>query len=181
VGEGASTLILEDWEQAISRGATPLAEWIDGIIGCDPTGLTGVDSTGETLAALIDRLLARNDVRPSQVSAISYHGTATQMNDLTEARAIQMTLGDWPIGFGVKGAIGHLLGAAGAVETAFGVLALRDQVLPPTANHISHDPSCPNRVTRSEAVHQPIEYLLKTSLGFGGHLAVGLLKRAETP
>ncbi len=181
VGEGASSLVLEEWDQAISRGATPLAEWVDGIIGCDPTGLTGVDSTGETLAALIDRLLTRNDVRPSQVSAISYHGTATQMNDLTEARAIQMTLGDGPLGFGVKGAIGHLLGAAGAVETAFGVLSLRDQVLPPTVNHISHDSSCPNRVTGNEAVHLPIEYLLKTSLGFGGHLAVGLLKRVETP
>ncbi len=179
VGEGASALVLESWDHAINRGAAPLAEWVDGIIGCDPTGLTSVDSTGETLAALIDRLLTRNNIAPSQVSAVSYHGTATELNDLTEARAIQKIFGDGPLGFGVKGAIGHLLGAAGAVETALGVLALRDQVLPPTVNHVNHDSDCSNRVTQHEAVHQSMEFLLKTSLGFGGHLAVGLLKRCN--
>ncbi len=177
VGEGAAALVLEDWDQANERGAAPLAEWVDGLIGCDPTGLTAVDSTGETLAQLIQKLLDQNQVHPRQVSTICYHGTATRMNDLTEARAIQLVFGDRPTGFGIKGAIGHLMGAAGAVEAATSVCAIKDQIIPPTANHHHHDPECPNRVTGRHAVRQPIEYLLKTSLGFGGHLAVGLLKR----
>lgn len=172
-------MVLEDWDQARQRGATPIAEWVDGLVGCDPTGLTGVDESGATLANLIQRLLHRNHLQPQDISALCYHGTATQMNDFTEARAAELVFGDVPPGFGIKGAIGHLMGAAGAVETAVSALALRDQILPPSVNHEEHDPGCPNRVTGNVAKPMPIEYLLKTSLGFGGHLAVGLLKRVR--
>lgn len=181
VGEGAAVLILEEWEAALSRGATLIAEWVDGQLASDPSGLTAVDSSGQTLARLISNLLDRNRVSSDQVSAICYHGTATHMNDLTEARAVAESLSQRPVGFAVKGAIGHLMGAAGAVETAFSLLSLRDQLLPPTVNHTEHDPDCPNRLTGADAMRQPIEYLLKTSLGFGGHLAVGLLKRVSGP
>jgi 3-oxoacyl-[acyl-carrier-protein] synthase II len=177
VGEGAGAMVLEVWDEAISRGVRPVAEWVDGMIASDPSGLTSVDSSGETLCELIARLLERNQVFPQQVSAICYHGTATEMNDLTEARAIAKLFPHKPLGFGVKGSIGHLMGAAGSVETAFSALALRDQVIPPTVNHVHHDANCPNAVNGANSIQQPIEYLLKTSLGFGGHIAVGLLKR----
>lgn len=179
VGEGAAAMVLEDWDQAQQRGVTPIAEWVDGLVGCDPTGLTGVDESGATLANLIQRLLQRNHLNPQDISALCYHGTATQMNDFTEARAAKLVFGNVPPGFGIKGAIGHLMGAAGAVETAVSVLALRDQILPPSVNHEEHDPDCPNRLTGNVAKPMSIEYLLKTSLGFGGHLAVGLLKRVH--
>lgn len=178
VGEGAGCMVLEDWEQARKRGVAPIAEWVDGLIGSDPSGLTSVDASGEILGEWILRLLRRNRVSPEKISAICYHGTATEMNDLTEARAIAKVFPHTPIGFGIKGAIGHLMGAAGSVETCLSALALRDQVVPPTANHRHHDERCPNVVTGAVAVQQPLEYILKTSLGFGGHVAVGLLKRA---
>lgn len=176
VGEGAAAMVLEDWDRAISRGVTPIAEWVDGITASDPSGLTAVDASGETLAEVIKRLLERNQIKPEQISAVCYHGTATELNDLTESRAIAKLFPHKPIGFGVKGSIGHLMGAAGSVETAFSTLALRDQIIPPTVNHSNHDPQCPNNVTGRNSIRQPIKYLLKTSLGFGGHIAVGLLK-----
>ena len=178
VGEGAGAAVLESWESARARGVRPLAEWIDGITGSDPTAMTSVDTSGQVLAELIGRLLDRNNLHSDQVSVICYHGTATEQNDLAEANAIHQAFPHSPIGFGVKGAIGHLMGAAGSVETAFSVLSLQDQLIPPTRNHERHDPDCPNRLSGSTAIRQPIEYLIKTSLGFGGHVAVGLLKKA---
>lgn len=181
VGEGGAAFVLENWDHALQRGRQPQLEWVDGLYRADPSGITAVDESGQTLASLIEALLEKNGLSPRQIQAVSYHGTATMMNDLAESKAVHKVLGTNPLGFGVKGAIGHLMGAAGAVEVGFGLLALRDQVVPPTANHLEHDPECPNRVTSKAAVRQPIEYLLKTSLGFGGHLAVGLLKRVSQP
>lgn len=177
VGEGAAVMMLQDWEQAAAQGQPVLAEWVDGLIGCDPTGMTSVDVSGQSLAELIQRLLKSNGISPEEVSAVCYHGTATEMNDLAESAAIRRVFPDPPLGFGIKGAIGHLMGAAGAVETAISVMALQQQTIPPTVNHEQHDPLCPNCVTGSQPIEQPLKYLLKTSLGFGGHLAVGLLKR----
>lgn len=179
VGEGAATLVLEEWESAIRRGATPIAEWIDGRIGSDPTAMTSVDETGQTLAELLRRLLRQARLSPEEIRAVNFHGTATTMNDLTE----QMALGHLsenspapPVGFGIKGAIGHLMGAAGAVETATCVLALRDQILPPTVNHETPEPDFAIPLTASPTALAG-DHLLKVSLGFGGHVAAGILKR----
>ena len=183
VGEGAGMFVIEDWQSALARGATPLAEWIDGQIGSDPTGITQISESGIGLTQVVRRLLDRNGRRPKDIRAVSYHGTATRMNDLAEANALSRLCGGAhhvPIGFGIKGAIGHLMGAAGAVETAVSVLALQHQQLPPTANFSAPDPDCPISVTNHATEFGNAEYLLKTSLGFGGHLAVGLLKRVKT-
>lgn len=177
VGEGAAVLVLEARESALQRGATPLAEWVGGRYGCDPTGITGIDPSGAPLAELIARLLARHPNAATAIDALCYHGTATSLNDLAEARAMRQVFPAPPPGFGVKGAIGHLMGAAGAVELALSVLAIVHQTLPPTANCTQPDPACDIPLTTNGPCSLPIRSLLKTSLGFGGHLAAGLIKR----
>ena len=140
-----------------------------------------MDATGETLARLISELLSDCNVAPPKVRLISVHGTATRLNDLAEARAIHRVFGESTSGlscFGLKGAIGHLMGAAGAVESAATVLALSNQIIPPTVNHESPDEACRLRLL-ADSTAAEIEYAMKISLGFGGHLAVGLLRRTS--
>lgn len=180
VGEGAAVFVLEDWQTALSRGAKPIAEWIDGQIASDPTGITQINESGAGLTEIFRRVLNRNSLQPEEIDAICYHGTATRMNDFAEANAMLSLYGAAnrvPDGFGIKGAIGHLMGAAGAVEAAISILALQDRVLPPTANFKQADPDCPIPLSHRPTELSNANYLLKTSLGFGGHLAVGLLKR----
>ncbi len=181
VGEGAGMLVLEDWEQARSRQVPILAEWVDGIYVGDPTGMTLIDETGVPLSLIIRRLLRHWDVAVDRRLGVSVHGTATPLNDLAEGRAIRRALDHSdaePFCFGVKGAIGHLMGAAGSVELGFGVLALRDQMLPPSVNHRIADELCGIRLTWTASPAR-MDYLLKLSLGFGGHVAAGLIRRAE--
>ncbi len=182
VGEGAAVLVLENWEHALQRGAMPLAEWIDGAIASDPTGLTSVDDTGKTLADLMNKLLERNSLTAHEINAVSVHGTATMMNDLAESRALKLVFGDkfeHMSCFGIKGAIGHLMGAAGAVESGLCMLSLRDQIVPPTANHVVSDPEC-SMPLHTVATPRDLQTILKISLGFGGHLAAGLFCKVAT-
>lgn len=184
VGEGAGMLLLEDWEHALRRGARPLAEWIDGLCLSDPTGLTTIDESGEALDAALTRLRERPGCGWNRQSppVISVHGTATRMNDLAEGNALRRHFGSAAArlpGFGVKGALGHLMGAAGAAEAAISVLALHEQTLPPTVNHDEPDPECAIDFHAGRARPMEMRSLLKISLGFGGHLAVGLFRRAE--
>lgn len=179
VGEGAACLVLEDWDHARGRGARPLAEWLDGCIAGDPSGLTSVDESGATLASLIDRLVDRQKLLPRRIQVVNLHGTGTRQNDLAEAQALRRCFGpslERVACFALKGGLGHLMGAAGAVETALSVRAIAAQTVPPTANHLTFDPACGihlNRTVRPVAC----EHLLKLSLGFGGQIAAGLLKR----
>ncbi|WP_437204333.1 beta-ketoacyl-[acyl-carrier-protein] synthase family protein [Planctomicrobium sp. SH664] len=181
VGEGAGVLVLEEWNQAIERGCHPLAEWVDGLVGSDPSGLTGVDTSGEALAALLRRLILRTRVDLDSVDVVNLHGTATKLNDHAEAHALQRLFGPLQSRldcFALKGAIGHLMGGAGAAESAACVLALADQLIPPTANHAEPDPDCGLRFTTATR-RRPFDHVLKVSLGFGGHLAAGLFRRAR--
>lgn len=180
VGEGAGILVLEDWDHAFRRGALPMAEWVDGRIGSDPTGLTSVDGTGATLAKLIQRLLSDCCKTPREISVIQLHGTGTRLNDRAEAAALQHVCGaELPFipAFGLKGAIGHLMGAAGAVETAACVLALAHQGVPPTVNFQLADAECGLRLSSQALTSVDVSDALKISLGFGGQMAVGLLRR----
>ena len=180
VGEGSAVLVLESWQSATRRGAQPLAEWIDGTIASDPSGLTSIDISGVTLSDTILRLLQRTELSPKQIQAVNFHGTATRMNDFAEARAFHRVFGDFGDEiqrFALKGALGHLMGAAGAVETAASVLALRDQIIPPTVNHDTTDTELQFRLESRSPTPTDTDHLLKISLGFGGHIAIGVLKR----
>lgn len=177
VGEGAGILVLEEWDHAIGRGATPLAEWLAGRLGSDPSGLTGVDVRGTSLARLIHLVLNETALAPSEIRTANLHGTATQSNDRAEASALRAVFGSDPDRLAcsaLKGGMGHLMGAAGAVETACSILALQAQRVPPTVNHVTTDPDCRLNLEGGSISSQ---YLLKLSLGFGGHLAAALLRR----
>lgn len=172
VGEGGGAVVLERLSSAKSRGARPLARWCGGINFCDSAGLLRGDGTGETLAETIRRLLDITRTRPEEIDLIGLHGTGTIENDLAEGRGVRAALGEMarPAAFSLKGAIGHLLGGAGSVETIAGLLALRDQVVPPTVNLESPDPGGLPECVAGIAQRRPVTHFLKLSLGFGGHI-----------
>ena len=179
IGEGAAVLVLEDREHAVARGANILAEFVAGGLASDPSGLTQVDPEGTSLAWLIRDVLRRANTAPDQIDAINLHGTATRANDVAETRAVRAAFGsaaDRLACSSQKGAIGHLLGAAGSVESAFAVLALRDQVVPPTINLRRPDPQCDLDYVANQSRPKRLRNVLKLSLGFGGHVAVGLFR-----
>lgn len=186
VGEGAAALVLERRSAAQSRGAAPLAAWDGGILVSDTAGMLSLEATGHTVRDAITRLNLR---RPAAAEAgttglpvdlISLHGTATRENDSSEGRGLRAALGDSAAsaaGFSLKGAIGHLLGGAGSVETAAAILALRDQIVPPTANLNVLDEECGFTNLSPQPLRRPLRSALKLSLGFGGHVCAIRFRR----
>ena len=180
IGEGAAVLVLEEFHSARARGAAIYAEFVAGGIANDPSGLMQVEPDGAGLAWLMRDVLRRASVSASELDYINLHGTATRANDLAETNAVRAACGshaDRVPCSSQKGAIGHLLGAAGSVETAIALLALRDQVAPPTMNLESTDPQCDLDYVANVARSVQMQHVLKVSLGLGGHLAVGLFRR----
>ncbi len=180
VGEGAGILVLESLEHALKRNATPYAEWLTGGMGSDSTHLMQFDPTAESLSRLISGLLQRSRISPSEIDYINLHGTGTPINDLYETRAILSTMGPQASEINcssLKGGMGHLLGAAGSVELAFTLLAMRDNLVPPTANLEEPDPECNLNYTPLKAVPKEIKTALKLSFGFGGHLVAGMVRK----
>jgi 3-oxoacyl-[acyl-carrier-protein] synthase II len=185
VGEGAAVLILESRRHAAARGVRSYGRVTAGGFLNDPTGMTQVDSSGSVVAELLlrtrralDQLTERSGSASASTSSIDYlnlHGTATEANDSAEAHGVFQAFGpSAPRCSGMKGAIGHLLGAAGAVETALTLLALRDQLIPGTRGLNGRDESLPltNLIKTTEAAD--LRRVLKLSLGFGGHVAAGV-------
>ncbi len=180
VGEGAGILVLESLERALNRNATPYAEWITGSLGSDSTHLMQFDPSAESLAKLISGTLDRANTSPSEIDYINLHGTGTKINDLYETRAIKKSMGAFSHSVScssLKGGMGHLLGAAGSVELAFTLLAMRDNLVPPTVNLETPDPECNLNYTPLKPEPKEINTALKLSFGFGGHLSAGLIKK----
>ena len=177
IGEGAACLVLESLEHAQSRQARWYGEWLAGRMLTDSSGLTQLDPAGMSLRRLL-RDLSR-DV-PQWPDYINLHGTATIPNDRVESSAIRDRLGsDAPhvACSSLKGGLGHLLGAAGSVELAATLLAIRDQIAPPTVNLFSRDPQLDLDFTPREARPRRIDLAWKLSLGFGGHLSAACIGR----
>lgn len=180
MGEGGAVFVLEEAAQARARGVPILAHWRGAGLGADAGHLTRLSPDPEPLVHVLRETLSRAGVRPEQIGYINYHGTATRGNDPLESQAVERALGpaagEIP-GSSLKGAIGHLLGAAGSVELAATVLALRDQRLPPTLHLDDPDPECRLDYTPHQARQHPVETALKLSLGFGGHLVCAIVSR----
>jgi len=184
VGEGAAVLVLERDDHARARGALSYAEFCGGAFGADGHHETGLNPDPENLAGLIGRALANAKVEPSEVDHVNVHGTATKANDPLECRAIRRAFGRYAEGLSCsanKAQIGHLLGAAGAVELAFTALAVRDGFVPPTRNLDNPDPLCDLDGTPHVGRARPIRAAVKLSIGFGGHLAAAVLRLPDTP
>lgn len=167
IGEGGAVMILESREHAAQRGVPSYGKLASGGWLTDTTGLTQIDGSG----SVVEEVLKRCTDATSPPDLVSLHGTGTTTNDLAESHGVQRTFGERrPPCFGVKGAIGHLLGAAGSVEFALMLLAMKHGVVPGTANLTNLDENC--CVDVESAVRQaPIDSAIKLSLGFGGHVA----------
>jgi 3-oxoacyl-(acyl-carrier-protein) synthase len=186
LGEGAGCLVLESEVSAARRGVQPLARVAGWAAGCQAFSLTDMEPSGATLARLMTDALARAGVRPEAVDYIHAHGTATLSNDLAEARAIRAALGcaaGHTARMGgvsvssTKGAHGHLLGAATAVELVLTVLAMVRGVVPPTANLTDPDPGVGLDCTPLAARRRPVKNALKIASGFGGQTLAIVLAR----
>ena len=179
IGEGAACLILERLESAMARQAHCYAEWLGGRMFSDATSLTQLDPAGTSLRRLLHDLRDKSESIPDY---INLHGTGTATNDLVESQAIRDVFRDQTDLIdcsSLKGGMGHLLGAAGSVELAATVLALRDQIVPPTVNLIEPDPACRLNLTPRVAKPRRIEQAWKLSMGFGGHIAGACLRQIQ--
>jgi 3-oxoacyl-[acyl-carrier-protein] synthase II len=180
VGEGAAVVVMERSDFAIARGVVPYAEWLAGGCVSDPTGIAHLDREGTGLTWLIGDVLHRAETHPEEVDYINLHGTGTWDNDRTETRAVRSALRsdvNRVSCSSLKGSLGHLLGAAGSVEAACTLLAMRDGVIPPTRNLKTPDPACDLDYTPNRARPRKIGKALKLSLGFGGHQVAAVLGR----
>lgn len=172
VGEGAGLAVLESRAHATARHAKALARIVAGGWLNDPTGMTQVDESGAVVSEVLKRTL---NLRGRSPDILSLHGTGTESNDLAEARGIQMAFGaNVPQCFGMKGSIGHLLGAAGSVETVLTLLALNHQQIPGTTNLTTVDERCRIPLQPHARKMPYMQKAAKLSLGFGGHVACGV-------
>ena len=171
LGEGASILILEEYELARRRGAPILAEIIGYGSSADAFRITDQDPEGEGAAAGMRAALADAGVKPEEIDYISAHGTSTPQNDSVETKAIKAVFGEYaykvPIS-SIKGVMGHLIAAAGATEIIACVLALRDQIIPPTANYKVPDPLCDLDYVPNVPRKAALKTVMSNSFGFGG-------------
>jgi len=176
MGEGAAVLVLEDLEHARARGATVYAELVGFGVSSDSFHMTEPDPHGLGQARAVRAALADGGLDANDVDYVNAHASSTSVGDATECAAIKLALGEEkarsiPVS-STKGATGHCLGAAGAVEAAVTVLALRDDAVPPTINYESPDPECDLDFVPNASRRMPVRVALSNSFGFGGHNAV---------
>jgi 3-oxoacyl-[acyl-carrier-protein] synthase II len=172
MAEGAAVLVLEEYEHAVQRGATILAEVCGYGNTCDAYHVTAPRPDGKTQAAAIRMALDEAGYTSDDCLYINAHGTGTALNDVSETQAFKLALGEDAYRAHIsstKGAMGHLLGAAGAAEALAAILALRHSVVPPTINLDEKDPECDLDYTPNKAVEAEITIAISDSLGFGGH------------
>ncbi len=182
LSEGAGVIILEEMHHALKRGAEPLAEVLACAATADAAHFTNPDPAATQAARAITRVLQKANLKPEDVGYINAHATGTPLGDVFEVRAVKRALGEAadrvPIS-STKSITGHMLGAAGAAELIWCVLAVRDGILPPTINYTARDPECdldfvPNVARQAEA-----RVALSNSFGFGGHNTMLVVRRWE--
>ena len=185
MGEGAGSLVLEEYEHAIARGAKIYAEVVGGGESADAYHITAPHPEGDGGVLSMQRALKDGGLNPDVIDHINAHGTSTPMGDLAEVLAIQKVFGDHAYDISInstKSMTGHLLGGAGAVEAIASVLALKNGIIPPTINHFDDDPNIDSRLdfTFNKARKRDIHYALSNSFGFGGQNATLIFKKYES-
>lgn len=171
LGDGAGMLVLEEYETAKARGAKIYAELIGFGMSADAHHMTSPDPEGKGGAASMNAALSDAGIKPEEVAYINAHGTSTPAGDELEVMGIKRSFGDHAYRLAVsstKSMTGHLLGAAGAVEAIFSILAIRDQVAPPTINLDNPSEGCDLNFVPHTAQQMPIVIALSNSFGFGG-------------
>jgi 3-oxoacyl-[acyl-carrier-protein] synthase II len=183
MGEAGAMVVLEELEHARARGAKIYAELLGYGLSSDAQHITEPDPSGENPARAMTMALREAGVGPGEVDYINAHGTSTPLGDSAETRVIKLALGEenarnTPVS-STKGATGHCLGAAGAVEATFSVLAIHNGVLPPTINYEDPDPECDLDYIPNESREADVRVAVSNSFGFGGHNATIVLRRFE--
>jgi 3-oxoacyl-[acyl-carrier-protein] synthase II len=181
MAEAGAMVVLEELERARSRGARIYAELLGYGVSSDASHVSDPDPTGDNPARAMRMAFADAGVDPSEIDYVNAHGTSTPAGDVSETRVLKLALGEekayaTPVS-STKGATGHCLGAAGAVEAIFTILALDRGVLPPTINYETPDPECDLDYIPNEAREHEIGLAVSNSFGFGGHNACVVLRR----
>jgi 3-oxoacyl-[acyl-carrier-protein] synthase II len=181
MGEGAAILVLEELQHALARGAHVYAELLGYGISSDANHVSDPDPTGSNPARALRMAFADADIEPDEVGYVNAHGTSTPAGDAAETRLLKEALGRekayrTPVS-SIKGATGHPLGAAGAVEAVFTVLALQRGVLPPTINLTTPDPECDLDYVAGQARREQVDVAISNSFGFGGHNTCVVFRR----
>ncbi len=180
LGDGAGVVVLEEYEQAKTRGARIYCELVGFGMNSDAHHMTQPSPGGEGAARCMSQALKDANLMPEDVHYINAHGTSTPAGDLAETAAIKAVFKDYAKRLPVssnKSMIGHLLGAAGGVEAVFSVMTLRDQALPPTINYEHPDPECDLDYVPNEAREAKVDVVLSNSFGFGGTNGTLVFKR----
>jgi 3-oxoacyl-[acyl-carrier-protein] synthase II len=184
MGEGAAVLVLEELEHALARQAPVYAEIAGYGVSSDAYHMTEPDPAGAGQARAIRAALADAGLGPDDVDYVNAHASATDLGDVTETAALKLALGEekargTPVS-SIKGATGHCLGAAGAVEAAVTVLSVARDAVPPTINYETPDAGCDLDYVPNEARELPVDVALSNSFGFGGHNAVIAMCKLRT-
>ena len=169
LGEGAGVVVLEDYESAKKRGAAIYGEILGYGLTADAHHITTPSSDGPRRCML--NAIKQAGVNPDEIDYLNAHGTSTVVGDINETKAIKEAFGDHAKNMVVnstKSMTGHLLGGAGGIETVFSLLALKNQVSPPTINIFEQDPECDLDYCANTARDMKIRYAMKNSFGFGG-------------
>ena len=174
LGEGAGALVLEEYEHAKKRGAKIYGEVLGGGMTADAYHITAPHPEGAGITKVMHNALEEAGVKPEDVDYVNTHGTSTPLGDLGEIRAIQKVFGEHAYKLNIsstKSMTGHLLGAAGAIESIACLLAINQSVIPPTINHFTDDPGLDPRLnlTFNEAQQRNVDVALSNTFGFGGH------------
>jgi 3-oxoacyl-[acyl-carrier-protein] synthase II len=180
VGEGAGILVLEELESAQARGATILAELVGYAANSDAFHTNAPPEDGRGVRRVMQLALGSAGLQPSDIQYLNAHATSTPLGDRAEAQAIADTFGDHIsklLVSSTKSMTGHLLGGAGSLEAGITVLALRDQIAPPTTNTEEVDEACKLNLVRNQGLPIPMEYAMTNSFGFGGTNASIIFRR----
>jgi 3-oxoacyl-[acyl-carrier-protein] synthase II len=180
MGEAGGVIVLEDLEHARARGAKIYAELLGYGLSSDAAHVTEPDPTGSNPARAMKMAFADAGISPEDVDYINAHGTSTPLGDASETKVIKMALGEEvarkvPVS-STKGATGHCLGAAGAIEAIFTILAIEKNMLPPTINYETPDPACDLDYIPNEPREAEVKVAVSNSFGFGGHNACIVLR-----
>ncbi|MBN1237153.1 MAG: beta-ketoacyl-ACP synthase II [Gammaproteobacteria bacterium] len=181
LSDGAGCLTLEEYEHARARGATIYAELVGFGMSADAHHITAPAEGGEGAQSCMQNALADAGLDASAIDYINAHGTSTPLGDVAETVAIKAAFGDHARALAIsstKSTTGHMIGAAGAAEAIFSILALREQVIPPTINLENQDPECDLDYTPNEARETRLEVALSNSFGFGGTNGTLVFRRA---
>jgi 3-oxoacyl-[acyl-carrier-protein] synthase II len=181
-GEGAGILVLESEEHATSRGARIYGEILGYALTCDAFHQVAPDETGEAPARAVTLALADAGIEAKDVDYVNAHGTSTQLNDAGETKALKIALGEHAYKVAIsstKSMIGHLLGAAGAVEAIATLLTINRGIIHSTINYENPDPACDLDYVPNQARRKDVRIAISNGFGFGGHNAVVVLKKYE--